>query len=685
MRKWLNVRNSLFVRILAVSLGCMIVPMLISLFYTSQQTTQFVEREASHSLTQIAAEKRAQLEAVLQSKMTLADSIADEPYTIDFFQQAEKTGKLDKTKLARIQENLTTKVKNANGLYENIFFTHEDKVLVDGIGGQSVGHAFDDVTEAWYKSALSNPGTFNGGLMTSPITGRPVIVVGDTVMNPATHTPLSVFALPIDLIKLTEPVIKGNTEDQITTMILNESGLVVVSANQDQVLKFDFSKEASTQELFQKMQSEASGYSYVDVNGTSLVGAFVKDEKLKMYVVSFLPLEGFTKQIEELEKGMLLFTVLCIVIAAAAVFFVVRTIVRPIRVASSYLQTIATGNFSGEIEGKYRRSKDETGILIDSIHTMQQSIKEIVGTVVTESDKLEQSVAGASSHITDLNGEIGTVTTTTKDMSLAMDQTAAATKEINLSAQEFERAIESMAEHAQEGAEASGEISKRAQQLKESAVASQQAAHDIRERVDSGLRSAIEQSKSVEQIHSLTDSILQITAQTNLLALNASIEAARAGEAGKGFAVVAQEIRKLAESSKTAVEQIQGVTGNVVASVENLMMYSNQVLEFIDTTVIRDYGSMVETGEYYFKDAEYVERLVTEFSATTQQLSAAVQNLSKAISEISASNDESAQSTEHIAERAQAVLQKSSEVEKVAAETKESSTRLKDAVAKFKV
>jgi len=62
--------------------------------------------------------------------------------------------------------------------------------------------------------------------------------------------------------------------------------------------------------------------------------------------------------------------------------------------------------------------------------------------------------------------------------------------------------------------------------------------------------------KEVGQIDVLTESILQIASQANLLALNAAIESARAGEAGRGFAVVAEEIRKLAENSKTTVSEI---------------------------------------------------------------------------------------------------------------------------------
>jgi len=117
---------------------------------------------------------------------------------------------------------------------------------------------------------------------------------------------------------------------------------------------------------------------------------------------------------------------------------------------------------------------------------------------------------------------------------------------------------------------------------------SQESAKALMIEAEKNLNKAIEDSKAVEQIDILTDSILQITNQTNLLALNAAIEAARAGEAGKGFSVVADEIRKLAEDSRRNATKIQEITASALKSVKQLAKNATIVLNFLINDVNKD-------------------------------------------------------------------------------------------------
>ena len=156
------------------------------------------------------------------------------------------------------------------------------------------------------------------------------------------------------------------------------------------------------------------------------------------------------------------------------------------------------------------------------------------------------------------------------------------------------------------------------------------------------LKESIENSRSVSKINELTGQILNIASQTNLLALNASIEAARAGEAGRGFAVVAEEIRVLAENSQQTANNIQAISQQVTKSVEELSDNANEMLTFIDETVLTDYDSFVDVAEKYHTDADSLNSLLDEFFESAHNLETTVTAVVDGIKDINTAVDESA-------------------------------------------
>lgn len=377
--------------------------------------------------------------------------------------------------------------------------------------------------------------------------------------------------------------------------------------------------------------------------------------------------------------------IFALLIGALIAFYVGHTLSKSIGKINTHLNKFSDGDFSDTLSADSLNLKGELGQITRSTNTMQDSIKGIIMTIMKESTTIDNALVLSVKSISDLNENIEEVSATTQQLSAGMQQTAATMQEMNASSTEIEAAVENIAKKAQETSFAAKDISSRAFTLKTSSKVSKDNAYNIYKTTNSELTKAIEQSKSIEQINLLSDAIMQITSQTNLLALNAAIEASRAGEAGRGFAVVADEIRKLAEDSKKAVVKIQGVTRNVLGAVGNLVSSSQQILSFIESTVISDYNNQVETSEQYSNDATHIDDLVMDFSSTSEELLVSISNMLKAINEVTISTNESAEGTSNIAIRAAEIMEKGVEVVSLSESSKASSDNLKAYVSRFKI
>lgn len=330
-------------------------------------------------------------------------------------------------------------------------------------------------------------------------------------------------------------------------------------------------------------------------------------------------------------------------------------------------------------------SKDEIGELATSVNQFLSNLRGIISGIIMESGAAEDSVKQLNARIASLNSGVEEVSATTEELSAAMEQTAASTEEMNATALEIERATQSIAEKAEDGAKSSQEIHRKSSNLTETFTKSIEEANAIFNSVRLSLENAIVKAQAVNEINVLSDSVLQITSQTNLLSLNAAIEAARAGEAGKGFAVVADEIRKLAEESKNTVTKIQNVTSIVTESVGNLSSNASQLLNFVNDKVMADYNIILKGANEFQSDAVYLDDLVGDFSATSEELLSSIISVIKVIEEITSATNEGANGTTNIAVKTSEIVMDSSAVLKEAENVRRNLDNVVESVSKFRV
>lgn len=382
--------------------------------------------------------------------------------------------------------------------------------------------------------------------------------------------------------------------------------------------------------------------------------------------------EEFTSYASSKAISLILCSVCMLIVVAILVALIAIDITKSLRKIKEQFEVIAGGNFATKMQQPMLKRKDDFGQLANALETMRESVRSLLAQVKNEAANIDKVVETIDTNVYNLNSEIEDVSATTEELAASSEETAASAEQINGMTQQIEEAAREIAIRAQDGATESQDIHKRALKTKDDTVENRQKIKQMMADIRVNLEQALEDAKVVDQIGVLADSILNITAQTNLLALNASIEAARAGEAGKGFAVVAEEIRVLAEQSKDAVANIQAVTENVNKAVGNLTSDSNRLLDFVDTDIVECLNGFEKMADDYNMDASNINDLVSDFSATSQELVASISNITQSIEGITSASNDSATGTTNIAQKT-IIIVKGSEAVMNGAKTAEAS------------
>ena len=371
------------------------------------------------------------------------------------------------------------------------------------------------------------------------------------------------------------------------------------------------------------------------------------------------------------------------IIVVLLLIMIIISIIRPLKKCISSIGVMEQGDFSQAMGTALLKRRDDFGKLAASLESMRNEISGLIGEVKSQATEITRMVQEIDDNIQALDEEIENVSATTEELAAGMEETAASSEEINAMSHEIESAAKSIATRSQDGATEADDIRDRAVGIKKTTTENDERTKAIHAEINEGLTKALEDIKVVDQIGVLAESIMEITGQTNLLALNASIEAARAGEAGKGFAVVADEIRVLAEQSKAAVVHIQDVTKNVVESVTNLADGAKKLLEFVGTDVVDSFAGFSDMADSYSNDAGKIDGLVTDFSASSEQLLASINGVMDAIGEVSKAATEGATGTNDIAEKTGVVVEKAAEIKEKAEAAHHAADKLQQNVEHF--
>ena len=294
------------------------------------------------------------------------------------------------------------------------------------------------------------------------------------------------------------------------------------------------------------------------------------------------------------------------------------------------------------------------------------------------SQEVFNNLKNAEMNITD-------VSATMEEMSAGMEETAASIVEITHSINGVYEAINEINEKAGSSATHAYQAMEKATGIYDDSIKAQENAKNRSNQISASVADKIEKSKSVNEIETLTNSILSIADQTNLLALNASIEAARAGEAGRGFAVVAGEIGNLAQESAESASRIRQVSSVVIEAVEELAKVSEEMIAFVDETTMGGFQQLQETAYGYKEDIHEMSSTMQDFTASCQELKSNMDSIKESIEAANIAVDESAKGISSVSELSVSITSSVSDIEHKANGNMDIANMLNQEVNRFKL
>ena len=331
------------------------------------------------------------------------------------------------------------------------------------------------------------------------------------------------------------------------------------------------------------------------------------------------------------QRLILIISLVSVLLGVALAVLISRQITVPLHNIQTTITHFADGDLRVQFDTKGR---DEVSAMSRNLQEMSGVLGGVIGQVNVASRDISESAHDFSAMAEETNASVEEFRSNVEEMGVNLDQLAAASEEVNAS-------VEEVAAGAQATAEKGTDIARR---VEEAMTAGNKGIEAVRNVVTGIGKVAESSTTATNAVTSLGDTARQIQGfvaqiggiadQTNLLALNAAIEAARAGDAGRGFAVVAEEVRKLAEDSNVAAQNIAKLATGITGEIDTIVALSQENVSSSNTA--KDLSNDTENA-------------ITDMVEHLRGIAASTQDLAAVAEEQAASSEEIAEAVQGMA------------------------------------
>ncbi|MBN7774341.1 methyl-accepting chemotaxis protein [Clostridium aminobutyricum] len=512
----------------------------------------------------------------------------------------------------------------------------------------------------WFKDQTN---IAKGYIITEPYqdvdTGEMVITISAPVYDLSGSSVIGIAGIDVEITTLCTLVLSADsTYPNAYKVLISSEGYVLAHKDPDKLLAPASEIGLGKEMVDQINKPDGSVVAFSD-NGEKSFGVVKSTDDAEWKVALIVPEEDFMKVANHSRQAIVIIYMGSIVLLFAAIYFVTKSIIAPLKKLTKITDELAKGNLEMKIE---MNSTDEVGQLADSMKSLVVRLNQYIHYIDEVSGALDMFAAGQLNIELKQNydGEFAKIKTSLLQVSEVFtgtigqiietsNQVAGGSNEISNAAQTLAQGAANQASATEELTATINDLSEHVSRNANNAMVAAEQARTVGVTADESNKQMSEMMDAISDINEKSSEISKIIKviediafQTNILALNAAVEAARAGNAGKGFAVVADEVRNLASKSADAAKETTLLIEETIKSVKNGTDSANlmgemlgQVIQGVSQTVERineisaAYVEQATALKQTLNGVDQISSVVQTNAATAEESSAASGELSR--------------------------------------------------------
>ncbi|GAA0133665.1 methyl-accepting chemotaxis protein [Paenibacillus sp. YSY-4.3] len=636
----------------------LIIPSLVIGILAAKSATNGIQEQITQSATE---------------SIKLADSIIDDLvqpklHDVQFYAEKLQANLLDEGKLV---ETLVSLEQYA-GLHPEVslvyYGTREGKILT--VPDQQLSADFDPRTRPWYESALKEQGR--------AVVSQPYVSVDENrditiSVSMATADGSGVIGLDLRMDKI---------RDILGDIKVGKEGYAILLDGEEHYIVHPVhdAGEKTNEPAEQKMYETDHGEYTFSYEGQNKYMTYITNQLTGWKIGGTIDLTEINQAVKPIILNTLFTGAICLLAGFTFIYFMIRSIIRPISRLKEQAQSVSEGDLTQQIQVQ---TSDEIGELAAAFQVMQEKLRSLIGKVGEGAEQVARS-SGELTSSSDQTAE------TSQHIAEAVQDIAGGAERQTLGLEQNSTALAEIAQGVALIAERTSAVAELAKMSSAQAEEGSRSVEQTGNQMGSIYQTVEQSSSKIRSLHERTREIGEITkligdiaGQTNLLALNAAIEAARAGEHGSGFAVVAGEVRKLAEQSAESALQItaliEAIQNDAEESVQTMGRVTTEVEEGLNVSVVT-----MQRLEQAMGGIRETTPQIAEIAATAQQISASVQQIVATANELSMIATSNASAAQEVAASSEEQLAAMEQISSSAHTLSEMAAELKETIGHFK-